>query len=246
MNNKHQENGALRGPLIFTLPTFSFGVILSLDWLDGTGPGSCFRQNARSELSGNSAENGEGFRGRGVERKAGSWKKLVHSQHCRRLAAMESKGKLMTHDLLRCLHSSFIWATRRVLMMIYHWRIAALLITFVIGVTNPANATPTTFNIEGNVSEFSIEGLPDYGLSVGDRFSGTLTYQLTGEPDGSYYMSRDMSDGMSYISGFLILEIEVEGKTFSNGFVSSLRIIDDPSGDSFGIRNAGNDGAWSP
>jgi hypothetical protein len=45
MNNQHQENGALRGPLIFTLPASSFVVILSLDWLDGTGRGS-FRQNA--------------------------------------------------------------------------------------------------------------------------------------------------------------------------------------------------------
>jgi len=37
MNNKHQENGALRGPLIFTLPASSFVVILRLDWLDGIG-----------------------------------------------------------------------------------------------------------------------------------------------------------------------------------------------------------------
>src|SRR6266481_4688532 len=36
MNNKHQENGALRGPLIFTLPASSFVVILIFDWLDGT------------------------------------------------------------------------------------------------------------------------------------------------------------------------------------------------------------------
>jgi hypothetical protein len=35
MDNKHQENGALRGPLIFTLPAFNFVVILSFDWLDG-------------------------------------------------------------------------------------------------------------------------------------------------------------------------------------------------------------------
>src|SRR6516225_3919711 len=33
-------------------------------------------KNARLELSGNSAENGEGYRGRGLERKAGSCKKL--------------------------------------------------------------------------------------------------------------------------------------------------------------------------
>ena len=37
MNNKHQENGALTGPLIFTLPASSLVVILRLDWLDGNG-----------------------------------------------------------------------------------------------------------------------------------------------------------------------------------------------------------------
>ena len=30
MNNKHQENGALTGPLIFTIPASSFIVVLSL------------------------------------------------------------------------------------------------------------------------------------------------------------------------------------------------------------------------
>ena len=38
MNNKHQENGALTGSLIFTLPVFS----LNLDWLDGTGWAAVF------------------------------------------------------------------------------------------------------------------------------------------------------------------------------------------------------------
>ena len=38
MNNKHQENGAPAGPLIFTLPTSSFIVILNFDWLDVTKP----------------------------------------------------------------------------------------------------------------------------------------------------------------------------------------------------------------
>jgi hypothetical protein len=36
MNDKHQENGALTGPLIFTLPASSFVVVLSFNWLDGT------------------------------------------------------------------------------------------------------------------------------------------------------------------------------------------------------------------
>ena len=35
MNNKHQENGALTGPLIFTLPASNFVAILRLDWLGG-------------------------------------------------------------------------------------------------------------------------------------------------------------------------------------------------------------------
>jgi hypothetical protein len=33
MNNKDQENGALRGPLIFTIPAYGFVMALYLDWL---------------------------------------------------------------------------------------------------------------------------------------------------------------------------------------------------------------------
>jgi len=33
MNNKHQENGVLRGPLIFTVPAYGFVMALYLDWL---------------------------------------------------------------------------------------------------------------------------------------------------------------------------------------------------------------------
>ena len=35
MNNKHQENGVVIGPLIFTLPASSLVVILRRDWLEG-------------------------------------------------------------------------------------------------------------------------------------------------------------------------------------------------------------------
>jgi hypothetical protein len=34
LNNKHQENGTLTGPLIFTLPALNLVAILRLDWLD--------------------------------------------------------------------------------------------------------------------------------------------------------------------------------------------------------------------
>jgi hypothetical protein len=33
MNNKHQENGALRDPLILTVPAYGFVMALYLDWL---------------------------------------------------------------------------------------------------------------------------------------------------------------------------------------------------------------------
>jgi hypothetical protein len=37
MNDKHQENGGLIGPLILTLPASNFVAILRRpDWLDGT------------------------------------------------------------------------------------------------------------------------------------------------------------------------------------------------------------------
>jgi hypothetical protein len=36
MNAKHQENGALSGPLIFTAPACNYVAILRLDWLERT------------------------------------------------------------------------------------------------------------------------------------------------------------------------------------------------------------------
>ena len=33
MNNKRQENGALTGPLIFTVPAYGFVMALYVDWL---------------------------------------------------------------------------------------------------------------------------------------------------------------------------------------------------------------------
>ena len=35
MNNEHHENGALRSPLIFTVPAYPFVVALYFNWLDG-------------------------------------------------------------------------------------------------------------------------------------------------------------------------------------------------------------------
>ena len=57
MNSRHQDSGAPTDPLIFTLPAFSFVVVLSLDWLDGLGPGKngakqlyqCFKQSAPAQ-----------------------------------------------------------------------------------------------------------------------------------------------------------------------------------------------------
>jgi hypothetical protein len=72
MNNKDQENGERTGPLIFTVPAYGFVMALYLDCLGRSHRARCFRQKRTVELSDTSAENGEGFRGRGVERKAES------------------------------------------------------------------------------------------------------------------------------------------------------------------------------
>jgi hypothetical protein len=50
MNNKHQENGAPRDPLIFTVPAYGFVMALYLDWLDDTNRTAVSDKNARLEL----------------------------------------------------------------------------------------------------------------------------------------------------------------------------------------------------
>ena len=35
MKNEHQENGALRGPLILMVPASNLVAVINLDWLDG-------------------------------------------------------------------------------------------------------------------------------------------------------------------------------------------------------------------
>jgi len=39
LNDKHQENGASRAPLIFTVPAYGFVMALYLDWLDRSNGG---------------------------------------------------------------------------------------------------------------------------------------------------------------------------------------------------------------
>jgi hypothetical protein len=80
MNNKDQENGERTGPLIFTVPAYGFVMALYLDCLRRSDRAGCFRQKRTVELSDNWAENGEGFHGRGVERKSGSFKDLAKRQ----------------------------------------------------------------------------------------------------------------------------------------------------------------------
>jgi hypothetical protein len=65
MNNKHQENGVLTGPLIFTLPASSFVVVLSFNWLEGTKPAAASAKTHGSDYLATRPENGERFRGAG-------------------------------------------------------------------------------------------------------------------------------------------------------------------------------------
>jgi hypothetical protein len=62
MNNKHQENGAPTGPLIFTLPASSFIVILNFDWLDVRKPAAISAKTANRRVArrGPAAEGREG------------------------------------------------------------------------------------------------------------------------------------------------------------------------------------------
>jgi hypothetical protein len=76
MNNEHNKNEALKGPLIFTIPTSRFLVALNLDRLDGTDRAVVAPKKRGLELSDNSSENSKEFEG-GVERKAGSCMKLA-------------------------------------------------------------------------------------------------------------------------------------------------------------------------
>jgi hypothetical protein len=76
MNNKDQENGEQTGPLIFTVPAYGFVMALYLDWLGRSDRAGRFCQNARVELSANSAKNCARFRRQGVERRAGRCERL--------------------------------------------------------------------------------------------------------------------------------------------------------------------------
>jgi hypothetical protein len=61
MNDIHRENGAPRGPLIFTVPAYGFVMALYLDWLGQSN--RAVSAKTRRWLSDNSAENCERFRG---------------------------------------------------------------------------------------------------------------------------------------------------------------------------------------
>ena len=51
MNYKHQENGALTGPLIFTVPAYGFVMALYIDWLSRSNRAAFFRKNLRKRLN---------------------------------------------------------------------------------------------------------------------------------------------------------------------------------------------------
>jgi hypothetical protein len=50
MNDKDQENGALRGPLIFTVPACGFVMALYLDWLGRSNRRAFFAKTFAQEV----------------------------------------------------------------------------------------------------------------------------------------------------------------------------------------------------
>jgi hypothetical protein len=51
MKNEHQENGALRGPLILMVPASNLVAVMSLDWLDGINQAAVSAQTHGSYLA---------------------------------------------------------------------------------------------------------------------------------------------------------------------------------------------------
>jgi hypothetical protein len=98
-----------------------------------------------------------------------------------------------------------------------------------IGVINRGNTTPTTLKLEGYVSEFSVTNAPDFGISIGDEFQGTLSYEsFVAFSSGGGFLSsptHPSDSDISYlrsltsvtIEGWLYLEITVDGQTFNSG-----------------------------
>jgi hypothetical protein len=68
MNNRYHENGALRTPLIFTVPAYGFVTALYLDWLRPTKSDSSSHaaSSARTRLRPN-REGHKDWEGRGQE-----------------------------------------------------------------------------------------------------------------------------------------------------------------------------------
>ena len=50
MNSKNEENGALGGPLIFTVPAYGFIMALYLDWLGRSYPGTRSAEGFKQEV----------------------------------------------------------------------------------------------------------------------------------------------------------------------------------------------------
>ena len=62
MKNDHQENGLLRGPLIFMVPASNLIAVLSLDWLDGNNQAPVSAKTHGRNYLAKSAENSERVR----------------------------------------------------------------------------------------------------------------------------------------------------------------------------------------
>jgi hypothetical protein len=78
MKNEHQENGALRDPLILMVPASNLVAVLSLDWLDGANRAAVSAQTHGRNYLANSAEKRRSIsRAVPLKEKGGRWKKLA-------------------------------------------------------------------------------------------------------------------------------------------------------------------------
>jgi hypothetical protein len=117
-------------------------------------------------------------------------------------------------------------------------RFYLFLIVSVVGIAQPARAV--SFELDGVITEFTVSGFPDLGISVGDKFHAQLSYAVSnrafGDGDG---FGADPSVGDFIFAGSheLSLTLTVEGYTFASALShpAFIRVTDGISGDAFEI-----------
>jgi hypothetical protein len=127
-------------------------------------------------------------------------------------------------------------------------RFYLFLIVSVVGIAQPARAV--SFELDGVITEFTVSGFPDLGISVGDKFHAQLTYAVSDLAFGGDGAPSDPSIGNYPIigRGEFFLTLTVADRVFDSVALhpGSILVTDGVGGDSFEIRPGpeGTTGPW--